>query len=96
MTRMQAGTCEPATSNTSVPCLWRGYFPLTPALCLGERENHSPLWFQIGSLPMNRPTPGPSPEGNCWSGHDVRLPSSEGLGWVHGPNACAKAKGGFP
>src|SRR5688572_24053723 len=25
-------------------------FPLTPALSLGEREKHSPLWFRIGSL----------------------------------------------
>ena len=30
------------------------------------------------ALPMNRPSPNPSQEGNCWK--NVRLPSSEGLG----------------
>jgi len=58
------------------------------------------------SLSMNRPTPGPSQppsrrsgasarreggEGNCSFGHDVRLPSSEGLG-VGSWSRCAVVK----
>ena len=38
-------------------------------------------------LSMNRPTPDPSQEGSRRSSASCQFPSSEGQGWVHGPNA---------
>src|SRR5207249_7004165 len=65
----------------------------------GERAGRGvPIWFMVPmhaknerGLSMNRPSPHPSPPPR-----GERVPEGRVRGMVHGPNACAKAKGGSP